>query len=1493
MMESQAVMIGCFAINHVCKCAVAPKVGFDKSKNGGGSNKKPNQLSGSIGTSTLMNSNNNGMANICHGCGMKVSKLHYFTTCPFRPQILSHPDWNDYASTKKPFNATVAFANLQKRTLADGKTKLTHLNPKSLSDGSSWVINDEKYRAFKSVLAKWQEAKKVRDTTKGIAPCILLDSSMNKKQYFSVCQVHVKCDDAYSLKVEDCLLDTGAEENFVDYVIVVLLKEHGSMIIEDKSMICTAFNHNESCQELTHSIKFDCTFVNKFNKTESIPITARIANNLRQSLIIGRRTIGKYNLLPKLTNLIDNPSIPVCMEPVCTKPVCTEPVCMQQVCTRQNCTERCHLCNLGNNKNKNDGVTLNGVSQLSRDDNPCYVNHDSSINTTVKTPSGNCLQSVQCMEALSSNPVHFSETNEITSKDCLLCTISERSSAVFGSAKDDDLLDEPDSSFFDDLLDHSERLVLYDNKQIITEGSENENSNSEKEIISLIEFVGTDAMIQRMKSMCSQYVDVFALEVKATPANVPPMEFTVDANKLKRARGKLTPRPQHPTKLDALKLMITELLRLGVIRVSHQDTASQVLLVAKKGTDKLRFCIDYRALNEASSMEGWPLPHIKTLIATLGAQHASMFGIMDLTSGYHQAPLAELVKSYTAFITAFGMFEWNRVPMGLKGAPSYFQRIMMVNVLGDLLHKTVEVYLDDMIIFGKTEEEFIVNMELLFQRLRKVNLTCNPKKCRFGLSEIEYVGHTLNKDGWTFSRSQIDRVLDWPMPENKGEMKQFLGLCNYFHTHVKDMSTLTNPLSDLVYSEDNVTYTKRQRATRIEWDEKSRLAFQDLKEAIDNLPLLHFIDVRAPIYLETDASDYGIGGVLYQIDNSDEKPVKIIEFFSKSLSGQLRNWSTPDKEAYAIYYAFVKYDYLLHNSKFILRTDHKNLTYINFEGSKKVLRWKMLLQQYDFQIEYIEGADNVMADPLSRLCQKNEIVTTSDSANIISSDVINGNESNTDRNAMILSTMVELESIFDLGNDLLVLEEEDISIPQDKYVQIESVHNAMVGHNGVNRTMLKLNRKGIRFPKMRMWVRQFIQMCPFCQKMEYKRLKANVVPFTLATYEAMLKLSMDSIGPLPEDSRGNKYILVIIDTFTRWTMCYPLQSLSATDCVRAIIQHIGIFGAPSEFVTDNGSQFNNSLIDEIVSMFRDKYKIAVKHSTALAYSHEEQGIVERANREVLEGMKAIVYAENSTYYWSDYIPFVQRILNTEVHSSTLWAPSQLVFGTAINLDRGILTPNIEMKEHNHKEYDEYAKRLINAQKHAIEAAKFVQIERDKRHIAKSMVSTTITTITEFNIGSYVLMEHVDTGMSKKPPNKLMTHLAGPYQVMSYKGPHYVIRHLNHNTVQTVHVSRLSVFIFDKSRIDPKQVTAKDNCEWFVERAVRHFYVDKNNIESQDRRYRKNSHLYFEIEWVGVAHTTIEPWHNLVANSRVHQYMRQNRLKSVIPRHYRLEQDEDV
>ena len=390
---------------------------------------------------------------------------------------------------------------------------------------------------------------------------------------------------------------------------------------------------------------------------------------------------------------------------------------------------------------------------------------------------------------------------------------------------------------------------------------------------------------------------MFSESVRAQAAHLPPMTLEVDYEKFRRAGGgRNSPRPQSQEKLRELHSMVNDLLSLGVIRRSESDTVSQVLLVVKKGTTKLRFCIDYRALNDATkAREAWPIPHIKQMLERLGSKRPRFFGVMDLTSGYHQAPLSESAKKWTAFVTAFGAFEWNRVPMGLMGAPSYFQRQMMTTVLGDLLMRAVEVYLDDFIVFGTNEEEFLSNLRETVSAFVKAGITLNPKKCKFGMQAVEYVGHRIDAEGISFERKKIDSILDMPKPTRKGEMKTFLGMVNHMHTHIRGLSIVSDPLVKLI----GENYTKSKSKNPILWNHEAEQAFEEIKKRVDECPKLWFADEDLPVYVQTDASKYGLGAYMFQLaPDGKHRP---IEFISKTFSESQRKWDIPDKEAYAIY----------------------------------------------------------------------------------------------------------------------------------------------------------------------------------------------------------------------------------------------------------------------------------------------------------------------------------------------------------------------------------------------------------------------------------------------------------------------------------------------------------------------------------------------------------------------------------------------------------------
>ena len=474
-----------------------------------------------------------------------------------------------------------------------------------------------------------------------------------------------------------------------------------------------------------------------------------------------------------------------------------------------------------------------------------------------------------------------------------------------------------------------------------------------------VSFQGPPSLKEELHRLASDYADIFSSSVNPTPANIEPFRMKVDESKWQVPANGSGIRRMDKTRQDALKIQIDDMLRLGVIRESRAGYYSHGFLVPKKN-GKWRLVIDYKNLNKATERVGWPIPNIQDLLARIGEQKPKYFGVMDLTSGYHQAPIHTSCQKYTAFLTPFGLYEWVRLPMGLAGAPSYFQRVMCTEVLAGLHAVVCFLYLDDLIVTGRTEEEFLTNMGKIFQRLREKGITLNPEKCVLGAGEVEYVGHTLNSTGLHFERSKLDSILEWEKPTTQKQLKRFLGVVNWFRDHVKNHSIIVKPLNQLIRN-----YSK---SLQIKWSEEAITAFEEIKRAVHECPLLYFLDDTSPIFMETDASQYGIGASLYQRIN--DTTVCPIAFISKAFDERMMRWDTAQKEGYAIYYALIKWEHLLRDRKFTILTDHRNLRYLRdtFGHLGKVQRWLACFQSFDFELVHLAGEKNVVADGLSRCC---------------------------------------------------------------------------------------------------------------------------------------------------------------------------------------------------------------------------------------------------------------------------------------------------------------------------------------------------------------------------------------------------------------------------------------------------------------------------------------------------------------------------------------------
>jgi len=951
------------------------------------------------------------------------------------------------------------------------------------------------------------------------------------------------------------------------------------------------------------------------------------------------------------------------------------------------------------------------------------------------------------------------------------------------------------------------------------------------------DIVGSRALRRQLSIILAKYSAQFRKTVQKDPASIPPMVLNVN-KKLWQSSKQNTGRyrPQSLKKHQEIDRQIQLLLELGVIRRSKSPYHSHVHLVPKPG-DKWRFCLDFRFLNSCTDMEGGVIPNIAETLQRIGSKTPKFFGVIDFTSGYHQAPIAEESIPYTAFITRRGKYEWVRVPMGLKGAPSYFQREIATRVLAGYLGDFCELYLDDLIVFAETEEEFADNVDKILDRLREYNITCNPEKCRFGHTSVEYLGHVIDADGISFSEEKKNEVRNFPQPKFLKELQSFLGLVNYFGDHLRNLAIECAGLRMLLRSA-----TKKKK---LDWLPEHTEQFNKIKDMIDNLPKLHFINPDGEVVVYTDASEYGVGAYICQMVDGNEQPVA---FMSKSLTATEQRWTTIEQECYAIYLCFRKYEYLLRDIKFTLKTDHANLLYINVPPSSKVLRWKLAIQEYNFDAAHVPGLQNVVADSFSRLVEAKKVPL----ADVLALRRRKGGGKSTDS----------------------VLE--DLRLPDDVYDTIARVHNSWMGHRGIDATVKLLQDEGVSWKNIRKDVAAFIQQCPSCQKSNVRKVAYNTIPFTTATSKPHERINIDSFHVSTEDAEGFTACLVVIDTCTRWVEIYPVQNLKAESIAPRLLEYFGRFGPPTEILSDQGTEFSNALMKAMLRA------VEVIHTvTEIAHSHEQNAKVERANKEVKRHLIAYCQDNNIRTNWSRAIPAVQYIINTTPNSSTGYTPFDLLFGPAVNPNRLRLSsskskdtsnPNTKNKVSWWDEQSELHEAILQK---ALE----LQADLDAQHLEeRSEYQST------FEVGDYVLVAYPDTMYTGKgkPPTKLMPIRKGPMKVLEINKDAYTVLDIVSRRTNVVHISRLYPFFYDDTRIDPENIALRDSEEYVVESIL---------DDTIDQKIPKKQ-WQFRVRWKGYDEDedTWNSWDSLKHVEAMHEYLRKAGLQQYIPLSHQIPSD---
>lgn len=900
------------------------------------------------------------------------------------------------------------------------------------------------------------------------------------------------------------------------------------------------------------------------------------------------------------------------------------------------------------------------------------------------------------------------------------------------------------------------------------------------------------------------FQDIFSEEIVAGNCDGVAHEINVNnSNPIKQAPRRI------PLQMrEEVDTIIEDMRRQGVIEESQSPWASPAVLVKKKdGT--IRFCVDYRKLNAVTKKDSYPMPRIDDILDQLSGN--SWFSSLDLKSGYWQVKIRSEDKEKTAFSIGNGLWQFTCMPFGLCNAPATFERLME-KVLKKL-SKICLVYLDDVIIFGKSFEEMLDHLKQVFLRLRSANLKLNPRKCSFFKREIKYLGHVVSEGGVTTDPEKISAVRNWPVPRTKKQVRSFLGFCSYYRKFVKGFSLIAKPLFSLT-----------ENLAKFVWTEQCESAFQRLKKCLMSSPILSFPRNEGQFLLDTDASNHGIGAVLSQIQDGSEK---VIAYYSRVLGKSERNYCVTRRELLAIIDSLKSFHHYLYGRKFVIRTDHISLRWLmsfkNLEG--QMARWLERIQQYDFEIFHRKGKLHGNADGLSRrpcaeincsYCNRidmkkeefvGRIVFESDNLENWRKDqledptiakILLGKEKDQRPSWQEVVSEGSVSKIYWSQWDSLIFKNGvlfrkwespnlqtsvlQIVVPRKRIRQIlEEAHDSSSGgHFGVNKTLGRI-RKRFYWGTCKQDVENWCRSCHVCvaKKGPFDKGKSELriynagVPFE--------RVQMDILGPFPTSSTGNKYLLVVSDCFTKWVEAFPLKNFRANTIAEVFVnQVISRYGVPSELHTDQGRNFDSRVFYELSSL------LGIKKTRTTPFHPQSNGLVERQHQTIINYLAKFV-SENQRD-WDRWIGMCLLAYRSARHETTGISPAESCFGRDLKLPLDLLrgSPPVVGVDVSEESYVSELKEKLNEIHDRVRQRLSLKSSRAKAYYDRKARQI------HFECGQKVWLFNPRRIVGRSP--KLQSNWEGPYKIVKkLNDVVYCIRKSSRHRNKIVHLDRLASY----------------------------------------------------------------------------------------------------
>ncbi|RLN03399.1 uncharacterized protein C2845_PM13G02930 [Panicum miliaceum] len=628
-----------------------------------------------------------------------------------------------------------------------------------------------------------------------------------------------------------------------------------------------------------------------------------------------------------------------------------------------------------------------------------------------------------------------------------------------------------------------------------------------------------------------------------------------------------------PLHKDEIEKQVKALLAAGLIIPSTSPYASHVLLVQKKD-GSWRFCVDYTKLNDITIKNRFPMPLMDEIVDELAG--AKLFTKLDMRAGYHKVRMQPNDEHKTTFKTHHGHYQFRVMPFGLTNAPAIFQ-CLMNDVLDPFLRKFVLVFLDDILIYSPTLELHVVHLRQVLSKLRDHKLYMKRSKCSFAQTTLEYLAHVIYDKGISTDTSKTAATVAWPIPSNVTELRGFLGLTGYYRKFVKHYGLIAKPLTQLL------------KKKQFQWSQEAQLAFEKLKQAMTTTPVMALPDFVVPFVVETDASDIGIVPVLMQ----KEQPVA---YMSKALGPAHKNLSIYEKEFLALIMAVEKWRPYLQRQEFLIRTDHKSLSYLCEQNLHSDMQRKAMtrLMGLQFKVVYKKGRHNCAADALSRTGHVFSLQAMSEAMPLWIQEVLNSYT--TDPKAQVLLAQLAIKSPDGHGFELhqgLIWCKGKIWIANNSALQtrlLAAFHASPIGgHSGTKATYHKLKHlfcwKGLKAD-----VENYVKQCQICQQAKHEHIHpAGLLQPLPVPQGAWQDISMDFIEGLPV-SEGCNVILVVVDRFTKYGHFIPLKHpFTAPVVAKLVMDHVvKLHGIPMTIVSDRDKIFSSSFWKSLFALLDTK-----------------------------------------------------------------------------------------------------------------------------------------------------------------------------------------------------------------------------------------------------------------------------------------------------------------